>query len=166
MPTLRMTLENQTSIPDVTVPLVQAGLRKMASPHGPTYIILQAHDGAYIQAAGTDGRYVIEAREVFGEGFVHRRAATRREASGIEAEIYFRNRCVHKKHAPRRCPVSVDAVAVIGFDEVVESLLLYARSGERTASLFWLDVSAEFLHTANDAEFKAIRPRRTKGEGR
>jgi hypothetical protein len=57
----------------------------MAMPHGPTYIILEDEDHCYIQAAGTEGRYVIEARDHFGEGFKHLRAARKPEPIGVWA---------------------------------------------------------------------------------
>lgn len=69
---MRLTLEGHYDRKRVTPKLVVAAIDKMASPTGPTYIVVAADDGlSYAQAAGTNGRYVVEARDVFGEGFLH-----------------------------------------------------------------------------------------------
>jgi hypothetical protein len=159
----RMSLEGHTDIPNVSLALVESGLLRMAAPNGPTYIILSEEDGSYMQAAGTEGRYALEARDAFGEGFLHWRAAKAEVARGVQATIYYHNRCSHGKHAQRTCPITVDAGQVVGCEDVMESLLLFARARERSPSLYWHDVTAELLRREAEKQIGEIRPRNTKG---
>lgn len=158
---LRMSLEGHADIPNVSLAFVESGLLRMAAQNGPTYIILTEEDGSYIQAAGTEDRYALEARDAFGEGFLHWRAAKEEVASGVQATIYYRNRCSHEKHARRTCPITVDRGQVVGFEDVMESLLLFARARERHPSLHWHDVTAELLRTGAEKKIGEIRPRNT-----
>jgi len=63
---MEMQLEGHPSLSDVTPQQVSRGVDALASPIGPTFIIVEDGAGSYCQAAGTDGRYVLEAREGYG----------------------------------------------------------------------------------------------------
>lgn len=159
MTSLLLTLEGHRDVPNVSLPVLESSLRQMCAIKGPTYICLQEGDGSFMQAAGTQKRYVIESRDVFGEGFLHWRAATEPDASGVQTEIYYRNKCVEGKHSPRTCPLVVDATEVMGFEQVVEALLHFSRTQTRVSSFVWHDVSASFLKRASGKEIAEIRPR-------
>jgi hypothetical protein len=60
--------------------------------------------------------------------------------------------------------LKVDSAEVLGFDDVVKAITLFARTHERLADLYWLDVSAEFLRSAGKKEIEVIRPRGSKEE--
>jgi hypothetical protein len=136
----------------------------MAATEGPTYIVLKKEDGSYMQAAGTEGRYVIEARDAFGEGFLHWRAAKEEVASGVKATIYYRNSCDHGEHGRRTCPIAVDAAQVVGFEDVIESLLLFTRTRERHPQLYWHDVTVDVLQSEAEKQISEIRPSNEKGD--
>lgn len=161
---LRMVLEGHADIPNVSLALVESGLRRMAATDGPTYIVLKEEDGSYMQAAGTEGRYALEARDVFGEGFLHWRAAKEEVASGVKATIYYRNSCDHGEHERRTCPITVDVGQVVGFEDATDSLLIVARTRERHPSLYWHDVTVDFLQSGAEKQISEIRPRNEKGD--
>lgn len=123
---------------------------------GPTYLIVEAENGDYAQAAGTDGRYVVESRTVFGEGFKHFRVFERCGRADPPAVVHYRQRC--SKHPPRRCPISVRESEVCHLLRVEQALLAFAATGERITTLNWRDVTDEMLrgcdrpHDNNDGE--------------
>lgn len=140
---------------------IERAILDMARPNGPTYIILQDESGNYSQAAGTDRRYVIECRDVYGEGFRHWRAATQGRQSGQRTQVYYRQSCPKRKHAPRRCPIDVDATQVLGLDDVGSAILAFHATGVRYERLAWHDVTSGFLEKHSEAEddITDIRPR-------
>lgn len=105
---MKLILEGRPDIRDVTNDDVLEAIEAMASPHGPTFVILEDDQRNYTQAAGTDGRYVIESRDVYGEGFTHWRAMRDGAGEGA-ATIRYRQRCPKGKHPPRGCPLKVRA---------------------------------------------------------
>jgi len=69
-----LSVENLPSACRATGDDIRRAIESLRSPTGPTYINLTGSDGSYAQAGGTNGRYVIESRDVYGEGFRHWRA--------------------------------------------------------------------------------------------
>jgi hypothetical protein len=153
---MEMQLEGHPSRSDVTPQQVSRGIDALASPVGPTFIIIEDGAGSYCQAAGTDGRYVLEAREGFGEGFLHYRACISPPGSGEPTKIFYRKRC--DKHPPRRCPLRVLSSEAVGLDHVRRALLAFATTGERCQETAWRDVTAEFTTQEPSDEVRVIHP--------
>jgi hypothetical protein len=137
---------------------VRLAVEAMASPNGPTYIILTTPDDSYAQAAGSHGRFVIESREVFGEGFQHWRVHLPRPDGDKPAVITYRRQCPKGKHPPRGCPLSVLACDVMDIEAVATALHQFAVDYTRTERLRWRDVRDEFLRDT-DLDVQEIRPR-------
>lgn len=118
-------------------------------------------EGHCDQAAGTDGRYVIESRTGFGGGFQHFRVARDLAAADAPAVIYYRQQC--SRHPPRRCPLRVRESEVCTFAEVERAILTFAATGRRDGTLFWRDVTAQLLKDCKrrpdgDGELARITP--------
>ena len=159
---MRLRLEGHRDIANATIDDIVRAVYEIARPDGPTYLIVEDGQDTYAQAAGTDGRYVIESRTIFGEGFQHFRVA--RDLSGADAlaVIHYRQRC--SKHPPRRCPMRVQESEVCTFADVERAMLTFAASGERDETLFWRDVTAEMVwdftrRLDDDDEIGQINPR-------
>jgi len=140
-------LESHRDLANATPEQVARAVSLLASPTGPTYIILEGRD-SYCQAAGTDGRYVLETRDIFGEGFTHFRACVGQPGSGEPTTVFHRKRC--SKHPPRKCPLKVLSSEVVGFDHVRQALLAFAATGSRCPATTWRNVTEEFLKEGRD----------------
>lgn len=136
-----LTLEGHCDQPAATVEDVARAVYAIARPDGPTFLIVEHGEGSYAQAAGTEGRYVIESRTIFGEGFQHFRVARDLGGEDAPAVILYRQKCV--RHPPRSCPLRVQESEVCTFADVERALLTFAATGERDETLFWRDVTAE-----------------------
>lgn len=137
--------------------LVRELVHSFGLPNGPTYVILTGPDDQYVQAAGSSGRFVLESRDQYGEGFLHLRAGT---LTGRKATVGYRRRCPKGIHPPNGCPLEVDEGCVLGLDVVRGALLHYARAGTRHPGVTWNDVTAEYQdHEEADVEIRDIRPR-------
>ncbi len=158
---MRLKLEGHRDIANATIDDVVRAVYEMASPDGPTYLIVEDGQDTYAQAAGTDGRYVIESRTIFGEGFQHFRVARDLGGADAPAVIYYRQRCA--KHPPRRCPLRVRESEVCTLVEVERALVTFAATGKRDETLFWRDVTAEMVkdftrRSDDDGEIGLITP--------
>jgi hypothetical protein len=142
-------LESHRDLANATPSQVARAISGLTSPTGPTYIILET-EGSYCQAAGTNGRYVLESREMFGEGFTHFRACRGQPGSGEPTTVFHRKRC--SKHQPRKCPLQVLSSEVVGFDDVRQALLVFATTGRRCPATAWRDVTEEFLKDSRGDE--------------
>jgi hypothetical protein len=152
---MRLTLEGYGNRERVSLGEVARAIDQMASPHGPTYIIVEADDRcSYAQAAGTDGRYVVEGRDVFGEGFRHFRLYRGDVAASEPSVVYYRQKC--SKHPPRGCPLKVLAVDVVGLDAVKTAILHYVQTFERSPGLHWRDITHEFLEESLEKDCTEI----------
>ncbi len=136
-------LESHRDLPNATIEDVVRAVYALARPDGPTYLVLEDGEDSYAQAAGTDGRYVIESRTIFGEGFQHFRVARDLGGADAPAVIHYRQRC--DKHPPRRCPLKVRESEVSTVADVEQALLTFAATGRRDATLFWRDVTPEMV---------------------
>ena len=136
-------LEGHCDRSDATIDDVGRAVAEIARPDGPTYIVVEDGLDTYAQAAGTDGRYVIESRTMFGEGFQHFRVA--RDPGGVDAPavILYRQQC--SKHAPRRCPLRIRESEVCTLADVERALVTFMATGERDETLVWRDVTAEMV---------------------
>jgi hypothetical protein len=128
----------------------------MTQPNGPTYIIIEAKEGTYAQAAGTDGRYVVESRTQFGEGFQHFRVCRTWVGEDHPDIVYYGSKC--SKHAHRRCPLHVQASEVCTLADVERSLVAFAETGCRDSELHWRDVTKVMLSDAVNRDNFTITP--------
>ena len=154
--------EGHCDLPYATIDDVVRAVEEIARPDGPTYLIVEDGQDTYAQAAGTEGRYVIESRTIFGEGFQHFRVAHDLGGADAPAVIHYRQRC--SKHPPRRCPLRVRKSEISTFADVERALLTLAATGERDETLFWRDVTAEMVkdftrRPDDDDEIGLITPR-------
>lgn len=140
---MRLRLEGHHDQANATIDDIVRAVYEIARPDGPTYLVVENGKEAYAQAAGTDGRYVIESRTIFGEGFQHFRVAHESGGADAPAVIHYRQTCV--RHPPRSCPLRVRESEVCAFAEVERAILTFAATGERDETLFWRDVTAEMV---------------------
>ena len=140
---MRLTLEGFPDILDATRDDVSRAIKQMSRLKGPTIIIIEDDDGNYAQAAGTEDRYVIESRTVFGEGFQHYRVCQPIAGPDAADVVYHRQNC--SKHPPRQCPIAVRKSEVCDLGTVDLVMRAYVSTGERVASLQWRDVTQESL---------------------
>jgi hypothetical protein len=88
-----LTLEGHCDRPNATIENVYQAVAALGRTDGPTYLIVEAENGDYAQAAGSDGRYVVESRPVLGEGFRHFRAFQPCGKTDPPSVVYYRQRC-------------------------------------------------------------------------
>jgi len=154
-------LEGHRDLPRATVEDVAWAISEIARPDGPTYLVVEHGEDSYAQAAGTEGRFVIESRTIFGEGFQHFRACHDLAGPDSAAVIHYRQKC--SKHPPRRCPLRVRESEVCSLADVERALLTYAATGERDGGLQWRDVTPEMVkdfkrRDDDDGEIAQISP--------
>lgn len=154
-------LEGHCDLSDATIDDIVRAVYEIARPDGPTFLVVEDGEEAYAQAAGTEGRYVIESRTIFGEGFQHFRVAHDSGGADAPAVIHYRQTCV--RHPPRSCPLRVRESEVCTFAEVERAILTFAATGERDGTLFWRDVTAQMLRDVtrrpdDDGEIGLITP--------
>jgi hypothetical protein len=164
MPLYRLMLEDHTDVFPATLGHVQMAVQKMASAKGPTFLNLKDSDGNWAQAGGTNGRYRIEVRDVYGEGFRHSLAVLPGCTDRADTVVYYRNKCIENKHAPRHCPLNCTMANVLTLADVLEIMVQYAVTGTRSdkylwddGSKFWLDEESHKLGT-----IKQIKPKGSK----
>lgn len=138
----RILIEGRDEIRRPPPALVESLVATLGAPGGPTYLILTGPGEQYVQAAGSDGRFALESRDTYGEGFQHLRAGM---LTGRKTTIGYRRRCPQGIHPPRGCPHEIDAGCVLGLRTVREALLHYALTGERHPRLDWHNVTPEYL---------------------
>jgi hypothetical protein len=142
---MRLTLEGHIDTPNATAGDVMRAVAKMARPDGPTFIVLESEDRRYCQAAGTNGRYVIESRTPFGEGFQHFRVWHPVAGPGEATVVPYRRR--------RPYPLKVLTSEVCVFADVERVMHRFATARRRDPRFQWRDVTSELL-----AEALATRP--------
>ena len=158
---MRLRLEGHCDQADATIDDIVHAIYEIARPDGPTFLVIEHGEEAYAQAAGTEARYVIESRTMFGEGFQHFRVAHDLGGADAPAVIRYRQTCV--RHPPRSCPLRVRESEVCTLAEVERAILTFAATGERDESLFWRDVTAEMVKKLtrrrdDDGEIARITP--------
>ena len=140
---MKLELEGYPDRDNATVANVAWAVREIASANGPTFLVVELGDEAYAQAAGTRGRYVIESRTKFGEGFQHLRVCHPLTGRDGKAVVYYRQQC--ERHRPRRCPLNIKKSEVSTLAEVEQALVHFARTGKRDSRLQWRDVTAQYI---------------------
>ena len=159
-----LSVENLSNVRRATTANIERAIESLRSPTGPTYINLTGPDGSYAQAGGTNGRYVIESRDVYGEGFLHWRAGLPNVKDRSDVVMYFRNHC--SVHGKRRCPLPAWGENVLTLSDVRAIMLFYQASGERLSSYPWEDVSQYCLDAALKGDSRFIREIRPQGADR
>ena len=157
----KLELEGRPNLPDPTRSALERALAALASPDGPTWIVLNRTDHDSIQAAGTVGRYVVESRDCHGEGFCHWRATPKGRVLGEKVVLRYKMTCPIDRHAPRQCPLETHAACVVGIDDVRHAFLAYFADCRRVATYDWHDVTVEYpvKKPGDDAPIRDIRPR-------
>jgi hypothetical protein len=152
----RIRIEGRADIDWPPRNLLETLIHTFGTPNGPTYVMLFGPDEEYVQAAGSAGPFVLEARDQYGEGFLHLRAGT---MTGSTTTIGYRWTCPKGVHPPNGCPHEVDAGCVLDLNVVKATLLHYARTGSRYPGIVWNDVTSEYLCLAkDDGEIRDVRP--------
>jgi hypothetical protein len=157
-----LTLEDHCDLPNATIDDVIRAIYEIARPDGPTFLVVEHGEDSYIHAAGTEGRFVIESRTMFGEGFQHFRVCHDLAGPDGAAVIHYRQKCV--RHPPRSCPLRIRESEVSAFADVERALLHYAATGRRDGGLLWRDVTPEMVKDSKrrrddeDREIALIAP--------
>ena len=154
---LILSVENLPNVQRATTADIERAIENLRSPTGTTFLNLRGPDGSYAQAAGTKGRYVIEFRDVYGEGVLHWRAGVASD-SERKTSVHFYAKCARGIHRPRSCPYKIHAADVLGLEDVTKVLLHYAATGERHRGYSWRDVSSEYPCTPKDDFIKEFVP--------
>jgi len=166
MPLYRLMLEDHRDVFPADLGHVRLALQKMASANGPTFLNLQDNDGNWAQAGGTNGRYRVEVRDVYGEGFRHWMAALPGCSDRSGTVVYYRNECTENEHPPRRCPLNATVANVVGLSDVLAIMTEYLATGLRSANYDWDDVSQDWIDEAvakKGTGITVIQPESRKG---
>ena len=155
---VRLQLEGHPTTDVRTAHALEVALAKISSPTGPTWVVLDAGADGYCQAAGSDGRYVVEFREQFGEGFRHWRVGTGDERSPEVTTVLKNQRCPLGKHSPRGCPLSVAVNQVVSLHDAEAVLRHFRVTGQRLTTYAWHDVTEELRPNTDDEGDGEIRP--------
>ena len=164
MPLHTIQIEGRADIDRPSFRQVQSLVDTFGTPDGPTYVMLFGPNEEYVQAAGSAGRFVLESRDQFGEGFLHLRAGS---LTGRMTTVGYRWTCPGGVHPPNGCPLEVDEGCVLALDVVKTALLHHARTGDRHPGILWNDVTAEYVALVkDDGVLREIgRPREPRREG-
>ncbi|MFM8495949.1 MAG: hypothetical protein ACKOEM_10570 [Planctomycetia bacterium] len=167
MPLYRLMLEDHRNVVPATVENVEAAIRKLASSTGPTFLNLKDEGGNWAQAGGTNGRYRVEVRDIYGEGFQHWMAALPGCTDRSATIVYYRNKCIENEHAYRRCPLEATVANVLGLEDVMLILTEYGVTGQRSSKYLWDDISQDWMDdevAEKGLGIKVIKPKGDKGK--
>mgnify|MGYP006300258603 CR=1 FL=1 len=161
MPLLSIRTETHGDIDLPSRRLTERCIESLGSPDGSTFLVLKGSVDRFVQAAGSRGRYVLESRDSYGEGFRHLRAGVPR---GRKTTIHFRHWCPQGIHESPGCPLEIDEGSVLSLAAVKEALRHYAATGERHPGFHWDDVTDEHLEAPpTGVEFEEIEDIRPRG---
>jgi hypothetical protein len=166
MPLYRLLLEDHCKVFPATLGHVQTAIQKMTGSTGPTFLNLKDHEGNWAQAGGTNGRYRVEVRDVYGEGFRHWMAVMPGCNDRTETVVYYRNRCLENEHPYRKCPLNATVANVLGLPDVLVIMTEYLATGLRSAKYSWDDISQDWMDEAvaeKGTGIKVIKPKSKKG---
>lgn len=150
-----LVLEGHHDLPAATARQVEHAVQLMVEPGGPTYIMLKDPQGGYAQAAGFNDRYRIETRDTYGEGFRHWLAGSPSIKDRSDVVMHYRNYC--KVHGRRQCPLPAWGENVLALADVLEIMLFYHRSGERSGAYPWEEVTHYFIEAGLKGTSRFIR---------
>ena len=161
MPTYTLRIEDRCDSELQNLDELLTAIARLNTFRGPTFICLTDAGHNYVQAGGTNDRYIAESREVYGEGFIHWAAGYPDCNDRREAVVYYRNKCLKNEHPSRRCPLNTVNRRVLRFTDIREILLHYYATGQRSPTYAWDDISDEHRkkHPASSADpIDVIRP--------
>ena len=168
MPPYRLMLEGHKDVFPVSLEAVQKAVSKLATAEGPTFLNLKDGNGNWAQAGGTNGRYRIEARHVYGEGFTHLMAARPNCDDRAKTVVFYRNVCTENEHPHRQCPLPATVANVLSLDDVLVVMTEYWSTGELSTKFDWDDHTGEWMADAlgqDDRGIKEIKPKNGRGSG-
>lgn len=165
MPHYRLMLEDHEEEYPVSLDRVREAVAMLARPTGPTFLNLMDEHGNWAQVGGTAGRYRVEARHVYGEGFQHVMAARLDCRDLSPTVVHYRNVCTEGEHPHRRCPLPATVANVLSLDDVLVVMTEYWLTGELSARFGWDDLTSEWLATAVDAADRGIEEIKPKKRG-
>lgn len=164
----RLVVEGRAALYPASLEAVQLAVRQLAVPEGPTFLTLVEEGGSWAQAGGTDGRYRVEARYVYGEGYKHFMAARADCQNRSQTVVHYRNVCTEGEHPHRKCPLPATVANVLSLDDVMVVLTEYWVTGELSARFDWDDVTEDWTSKDPDhagIRLKEIKPKKGKGTG-
>jgi len=161
MPQYTLMLEDHKLVRGPSAEQVYMAVRKMGGTTGPTFIQLKDENGSYTQAGGSGGRYRVESRDVWGEGFQHFLAASPVSNDRSNTTVYYRNTCTEGVHDHRRCPLNCTVANVLTLDDVLAIMVQYAATGTRSGQYLWDDVSDSWIEeeAAKFGKIQQIKPK-------
>ena len=168
MPLYRLMLEGHKNVFPAKLEHVQTAIRKLASTTGPTFLNLKDEGGNWAQAGGTNDRYRVEVRDVYGEGFQHWMAALPGCTDRSHTVVYYRNQCIENEHAYRSCPLEATVAYVLGLKDVMLILTEYWITGGRSANYSWDDIPRDWIEEAaaeHGTGIKVIKPKSNSKKG-
>jgi hypothetical protein len=169
MPLYTLLLEDHHTVYPVSPAQLEKAIKRLASTAGPTFLNIKDESGSWAQAGGTEGRYRVEVRDVYGEGFHHWMAALPGCADRSKTVVYYRNRCTENEHPPRKCPLYATVANVLSLKDVMVILTEFWATGLRSAAYSWDDVSQEWLEddmAQQGTGIKQIKPKPKAGPGK
>ncbi len=166
MPLYKLMLEGHKKVFPATLEQVESAIHKMAGSSGPTFLNLKDGSGSWAQAGGTNNRYRVEVRDVYGEGFQHWMAALPGCKNRSHTVVHYRNQCLEKKHRPRRCPLEATVANVLSLADVLAIMTQYWATGTRSGQCSWDDISQGWMDdevAEKGLGIKEIKPKANKG---
>lgn len=137
---LRLTSEGDRGIQDASDIDLERALEALASPQGPTFIMLIDTKGSYMRALGSNGRYAVEGREVVPGRLLRWRAGALDSADGSDdskVTVGFFRKCPRRIHASRQCPFFVRSGEVLGIDDVTTIFSAYHETQRMHLGYAW-----------------------------
>ncbi len=167
MPLYKLMVEDDRDIFPASLKQLRAAIYRLGEPTGPTFLNLKDEEGNWAQVGGTNGRYRVEAPDIYGEGFQHWVAARPGCQDRSKTVVYYRNRCTENEHPYRSCPLTATVANVLGLPDVFVILSEYWATGARSAKYVWDDVTQNMLEEAAEEDgmrLKVIKPKGSKGQ--
>lgn len=128
-----LNVEDEPVTRDVSAAGIASVLQRMTPRGGPSFLVLEASNGDYVQAAGGLGRFTVEWREVYGEGFCHWKAGATTVSRVGEAKV--KTNGFH---------VAVRRYEVLSAAQAAQILSAFLRGATRPASFAWRDMTSDF----------------------
>jgi hypothetical protein len=166
MPLYKLMVEDDRDIFPASLKQLQAAIYRLGEPTGPTFLNLKDEDGNWAQVGGTNSRYRVEVRDIYGEGFQHWVAAKPGSQDRTKTVVYYRNRCTENEHPYRRCPLGATVANVLGLPDAFVILSEYWATGARSAKYIWDDVTQDMLEVAAEEDGMRLKVIKPKGSNR
>lgn len=134
MRSLMLSTENKPNIRKPTAAAIAAAVARMTPRGGPSFLILEDNSESYVQAAGGDGVFTVEWRDVAAANFTHWKAGLPGSASVEEVAIPMNGHQIEVQGHERLGPADVVAI------------LEAFRTGQpRPMAYAWRNITATFV---------------------